>query len=179
MTTQFAILVGDNMPDYTSDRMMCIYVVGYVFICTLALLNFLLAIVVNGYTKVSEAALENTIVTSLGKDMMRSWADQLRWRLRPSRRKWPSKHSILNRMTEVYGPCMADYNPYNAHPLSCDDFTVMLQGKSLPEGHDAAASPKSPKSPLSKADAAALFDHLYELECLRVQAPPDTPFQYS
>jgi hypothetical protein len=55
MTTQFAILIGDDMPDYTTDTMMCIYVIGYVFICTLALLNFLLAIVVNGYTKVGFA----------------------------------------------------------------------------------------------------------------------------
>jgi hypothetical protein len=48
LITQFAILVGDSTPDYSSDSMMCIYVVAFVFVCSLSLLNFFLAIVVNG-----------------------------------------------------------------------------------------------------------------------------------
>jgi hypothetical protein len=46
MVTQFSILIGYSVPDYGSDKTLFIYIVGYVFICTLALLNFLLAIVV-------------------------------------------------------------------------------------------------------------------------------------
>lgn len=47
LITQFALLVGDSSPDYTEDSLMCLYIVAYVFVCTLSLLNFLLAIVVN------------------------------------------------------------------------------------------------------------------------------------
>lgn len=52
LITQFSMLIGDSSPDYTEDPLMCLYVVGYVFICTLSLLNFLLAIVVNGESSI-------------------------------------------------------------------------------------------------------------------------------
>lgn len=48
LMTQFYILIGDSNPETKGSTLMAIYVVGFVFICTLALLNFLLAIVVNG-----------------------------------------------------------------------------------------------------------------------------------
>lgn len=47
LITQFALLIGDSSPNYTEDSLMCVFIVAYVFICTLSLLNFLLAIVVN------------------------------------------------------------------------------------------------------------------------------------
>jgi hypothetical protein len=48
LITQFSLLIGDSSPDYTEDTLMCIFIIAYVFVCTLSLLNFLLAIVVNG-----------------------------------------------------------------------------------------------------------------------------------
>ena len=44
---QFSILIGDETPDYSTDPLMCIYLVSFVFVCTLSLLNFMLAIVVS------------------------------------------------------------------------------------------------------------------------------------
>jgi len=61
MVTQFSILIGYSVPDYGSDKTLFIYIVGYVFICTLALLNFLLAIVVAGYDSAREQVLENKV----------------------------------------------------------------------------------------------------------------------
>jgi hypothetical protein len=57
MVTQFAILIGDNAPDYADDGTLFVYVVIYVFVCTLALLNFLLAIVVRALFSPPDLAL--------------------------------------------------------------------------------------------------------------------------
>lgn len=80
--------------------MMCIYVIGYIFICTLAMLNFFLAIVVNGYTKVSEAGIENQVAVSLTRDMGSSFCDELLWSLNKS---WPSKPKMLNIFSAEFG----------------------------------------------------------------------------
>ena len=50
LLTQFSILVGDSTPAYTSGNnpWLSVYVVFFVLSCSLAMLNFLLAIVVNG-----------------------------------------------------------------------------------------------------------------------------------
>ena len=62
LITQFALLIGDSSPDYSKDSLMCIYIVSFVFICTLSLLNFLLAIVVNGEWNASELAGSVTVM---------------------------------------------------------------------------------------------------------------------
>jgi len=99
MITQFAILVGDGTPAYSDDPLMTFYVVAFVFICTMALLNFLLAIVVEGYTKVSERALGNAVVVSLLADIYAAVADLFCWRRHKS---WPSKRELLNIIMEDY-----------------------------------------------------------------------------
>jgi hypothetical protein len=48
LLTQFSILVGGATPDYADNTLMSLYIITFVFICSLSLLNFLLAIVVNG-----------------------------------------------------------------------------------------------------------------------------------
>eukprot|EP00873_Tetraselmis_striata_P016585 jgi/Tetstr1/436849/TSEL_025626.t1 len=69
LMTQFYILIGDSNPETKDSTLMAIYVVGFVFVCTLALLNFLLAIVVNGYTAVCEKAAEILVARSIVADM--------------------------------------------------------------------------------------------------------------
>jgi len=117
MITQFAILIGDDTPDYNNDPLLTLYVVSYVFICTMALLNFLLAIVVNGYTKVSEQALENTVVVSLGADMGTAFMDVYRW----SRHKsWPTKRQLLNIITEDYKAVLKVEDAEKTPITACD-----------------------------------------------------------
>uniref|UniRef100_A0A061S5N1 Polycystin cation channel PKD1/PKD2 domain-containing protein n=1 Tax=Tetraselmis sp. GSL018 TaxID=582737 RepID=A0A061S5N1_9CHLO len=99
LITQFSLLIGDSSPDYTNNALMCIYVVSYVFICTFSLLNFLLAIVVNGYTRVTERVLENRVAKNLFQDLFTVAADAVHWTLNPS---WPSKLDILRGMQEAY-----------------------------------------------------------------------------
>ena len=122
MTTQFAILVGDDMPDYRNDTLLCTYVIGYVFICTLALLNFLLAIVVNGYTIVSEAALEIKVAIGLPVDVLIVITDAFKW---IHHRKWPPKRVLLNILAAEY-----DFRKgtiARKEGMSCEDFTSMLR----------------------------------------------------
>ena len=121
MTTQFSILVGDEMPNYRDDTLMCTYVIGYVFICTLALLNFLLAIVVNGYTIVSEAALEIKVAISLPVDVLIVITDAFRW-IRHS--KWPSKRTLLNILATEYD--FIKGTVAKKEGMTCQEFTALL-----------------------------------------------------
>ena len=98
--TQFALLIGDSAPDYSIDTMMCIYVVIFVATCSLTLLNFLLAIVVDGYTMVTEEKMEKQIASGFLADLMTVPRDEISWRLRG--RRWPSKLQMLQRMQNAY-----------------------------------------------------------------------------
>eukprot|EP00873_Tetraselmis_striata_P028356 jgi/Tetstr1/448620/TSEL_035866.t2 len=98
LLTQFMVLLTVDLPDFGKDIFMTIYVVGYVVLCALSLLNFFLAIVVNGYTKVSEDVLENKVVNSIGKDVLLVLRDVWLW---PSRR-WIEKTEILNVLARAY-----------------------------------------------------------------------------
>jgi hypothetical protein len=120
---------------------------------------------------VSEAALENEVVKSLGADMARSMADEVKWRLRPRRRKWPSKSGILNRMVETYGDILSEHGSDQVYPLSRSEFVHLLrrhspltEGDEAP-GEDSAAPPAHGE--LSEPDAVTLFNHFYTLDCLR------------
>jgi hypothetical protein len=146
MITQFAILVGDDMPDYSNDALLCTYIVGYVFICTLALLNFLLAIIVNGYTKVSEAALEIKVAFSLPVDVLIVCIDVFKW---AKHRSWPSKRIFLDILAAEYD--LRKGNVAGKAGLTLDDFIVMLRNS---------------VSGLPKQEAELLFRHYCRWECL-------------
>uniref|UniRef100_A0A7S1T3L9 Polycystin cation channel PKD1/PKD2 domain-containing protein n=4 Tax=Tetraselmis chuii TaxID=63592 RepID=A0A7S1T3L9_9CHLO len=92
LITQFSLLIGDSSPDYTEDTLMCIFIIAYVFVCTLSLLNFLLAIVVNGYTQVTERVLENKVAGNFLYDLLGVPVDVIAWL---QHRGWPSKLSLL------------------------------------------------------------------------------------
>ena len=98
--TQFALLIGDSAPDYSTDTMMCVYVVIFVFTCSLTLLNFLLAIVVDGYTMVTEEKMEKQVANGFLADLMSVPRDEILWRF--SERRWPSKLQMLQRMQKAY-----------------------------------------------------------------------------
>mmetsp|Transcript_35733 Transcript_35733/g.84665 ORF Transcript_35733/g.84665 Transcript_35733/m.84665 type:complete len:383 (-) Transcript_35733:380-1528(-) len=103
LVTLFSILIGDTTPDYYNNIMLCIFIVGFVFICSFSLLNFLLAIVVNGYTKVEEHVLENEVAQNVLEDLVAVLWDTWLWQRHPS---WPSRLSLLvelqNRFPEVF-----------------------------------------------------------------------------
>eukprot|EP00191_Tetraselmis_sp_GSL018_P004087 CAMPEP_0177607570 /NCGR_PEP_ID=MMETSP0419_2-20121207/17990_1 /TAXON_ID=582737 /ORGANISM="Tetraselmis sp., Strain GSL018" /LENGTH=978 /DNA_ID=CAMNT_0019102165 /DNA_START=848 /DNA_END=3781 /DNA_ORIENTATION=- len=105
LITLFSILIGDTTPDYYNDLMLCLFVVGYVFICSFSLLNFLLAIVVNGYTKVTEKVLENEIAQSIIADVFTVVYDVWLWNLH---RTWPSKLKLLSVMQDHYPDVFGD-----------------------------------------------------------------------
>uniref|UniRef100_A0A7S1SXQ1 Ion transport domain-containing protein n=1 Tax=Tetraselmis chuii TaxID=63592 RepID=A0A7S1SXQ1_9CHLO len=140
MVTQFAILIGDNAPDYADDGTLFVYVVIYVFVCTLALLNFLLAIVVAGYDSVREKALENQVATSFAADAWGVPVDGGRW-LRHGR--WPSKVRILNTLFRLYPVEFSD--PESQVFMGESEFVSMVQ-----EASRGKASPR---------DALLLFAH--------------------
>jgi len=141
MITQFSILIGDDAPDYASNSTLFIYVVIYVFVCTLALLNFLLAIVVAGYDSVREIALENQVATSFLADAWGVPVDGFRW-LRHHR--WPSKLRLLNTM---FGAYPAVFNDADSQVYMGEaEFIALVQ----------AASRRA-----TPADAAALFRHYH------------------
>jgi len=104
--TQYALLVGDSAPDYSKDPLMILYVVGFVFICSLSMLNFLLAIVVNGYTEVTERALENRVARSIARDLIQVPVDVIVWVIH--RTRWPSKIDLLNGLMSEYPDVFAE-----------------------------------------------------------------------
>jgi len=137
MITQFSILIGDDTPDYNNDVLMTLYVVGYVFICTMALLNFLLAIVVNGYTRVTEQAQKNTVVLSLASDLAIAFTDVIRWK---RHRQWPSKRRLLIAIADehpsVMEPAPEDGGSDGRPPLSitAEELQLLMQrhGQTVP-----------------------------------------------
>mmetsp|Transcript_11477 Transcript_11477/g.27248 ORF Transcript_11477/g.27248 Transcript_11477/m.27248 type:complete len:315 (+) Transcript_11477:183-1127(+) len=124
LLTQFSILIGGDAPDYRDNPSLCIYVVGYVFVCTLSLLNFLLAIVVAGYDKVREQLASKQVVTSFVHDALYVVVDSYKW----FSRKWPSKVKILNALTDCFPEVM---NPDCERTLSQTDFAAVLTDASI------------------------------------------------
>jgi hypothetical protein len=105
--------------------------VGYVVLCALSLLNFFLAIVVNGYTKVSENVLENKVVNSIGKDVLLVIRDLWVW---PSNR-WLSKAEILNVLArafpQVFENGYAQADTYHEELTSREEFVDIFTTNSL------------------------------------------------
>mmetsp|Transcript_22280 Transcript_22280/g.56221 ORF Transcript_22280/g.56221 Transcript_22280/m.56221 type:complete len:634 (-) Transcript_22280:401-2302(-) len=152
LITQFAILIGDYTPDYSTDNMMCIYVVGFVFVCSLSLLNFFLAIIVNGYTAVTERVLENKVAQSFPADMILVPVDMLRW-LRNKR--WPSKLAILNALYQMYPEVFDNEDVEVVRPLGLETFQEVVISAS--------------KHRAGKEDGEALFDYYCRMEVLLIE----------
>mmetsp|Transcript_26207 Transcript_26207/g.73452 ORF Transcript_26207/g.73452 Transcript_26207/m.73452 type:complete len:508 (+) Transcript_26207:4143-5666(+) len=150
LITQFAILIGDDTPDYSSNNILFFYVVLYVLVCTLALLNFLLAIVVAGYDGVREKVLENQVVTSFAMDSWSVFTDSIRW----MRHRWPQKNCILSALWHTYPQVFQDTDSQVA--ISQGEFVVMMLR--VKEG-------------LSEGSAKRLFLHLHRFRFL--QAPEE------
>eukprot|EP00191_Tetraselmis_sp_GSL018_P000684 CAMPEP_0177602062 /NCGR_PEP_ID=MMETSP0419_2-20121207/14653_1 /TAXON_ID=582737 /ORGANISM="Tetraselmis sp., Strain GSL018" /LENGTH=1574 /DNA_ID=CAMNT_0019095491 /DNA_START=721 /DNA_END=5445 /DNA_ORIENTATION=- len=101
LMTQFVVLLAVDLPPFGSNILLTIYLASYVVLCALALLNFFLAIVVNGYTKVQEQALENKVVNSFFKDLVLGLRDTYLWNIK-HRYSWPSKVAILKALAKEY-----------------------------------------------------------------------------
>eukprot|EP00193_Tetraselmis_chui_P003001 CAMPEP_0177753644 /NCGR_PEP_ID=MMETSP0491_2-20121128/1573_1 /TAXON_ID=63592 /ORGANISM="Tetraselmis chuii, Strain PLY429" /LENGTH=1824 /DNA_ID=CAMNT_0019268949 /DNA_START=404 /DNA_END=5878 /DNA_ORIENTATION=- len=131
LLTQFMVLLTVDLPDFGTDVFMTIYVAGYVVLCALSLLNFFLAIVVNGYTKVSEDVLENKVVNSIGKDILLVFRDLWIW---PSKR-WLDKTETLNILARAFprifenGYAQAD--TYKEQLISREEFIDVFTTNSI------------------------------------------------
>eukprot|EP00873_Tetraselmis_striata_P023759 jgi/Tetstr1/444023/TSEL_031963.t1 len=148
LLTQFMVLLTVDLPDFGKDIFMTIYVVGYVVLCALSLLNFFLAIVVNGYTKVSEDVLENKVVNSIGKDVLLVIRDVWLW---PAR-GWIHKAAILNVLARAY-PHIFE-NGYNQADTYKEELLTREECVDLFIA-DAVTNPESnslrrPRSPMSR-----------------------------
>mmetsp|Transcript_26182 Transcript_26182/g.73392 ORF Transcript_26182/g.73392 Transcript_26182/m.73392 type:complete len:553 (-) Transcript_26182:215-1873(-) len=158
LITQFSLLIGDSSPDYRGDTLMCIYVVSYVFVCTLSFLNFLLAIVVNGYTGVTERILENKVARSFLQDVMAVPIDLVVWLRHPT---WPSKLQILIAMQDKYPFVFED-----------EDEVVCL----MTRGDFHACIEQASEGKASEADTDALFYRYGRMKVL-VLRPSDLHIQ--
>jgi len=147
LITLFSILIGDTMPNYYDNTWMCIFIVGFVFICSFSLLNFLLAIVVNGYTQVTERVLENEVSQSVIADIVAVCWDLWLWYRHKS---WPSKLSILSSMQE-YFPDVFGQGDEVVYPLGRHKF------------HEVVCSASKNATP---DDADKIFDHYLRLHVL-------------
>uniref|UniRef100_A0A061R8S4 Ion transport domain-containing protein n=1 Tax=Tetraselmis sp. GSL018 TaxID=582737 RepID=A0A061R8S4_9CHLO len=152
LITQFSLLIGDSSPDYTTDALMCIYVVGFVFICSLALLNFLLAIVVNGYTRVTEKVLENRVARTLPEDLLSAAVDGALWAANPN---WPSKLAILRTLRDTHPDVFSDAEEV-VRPIGRDAFLRLIS-----EASGGRAS---------QSDGNRLFRHYARFEVMLTQA---------
>jgi hypothetical protein len=100
-------------------------------LCALSLLNFFLAIVVNGYTKVSEDVLENKVVNSIGKDILLVFRDLWIW---PSNR-WFDKTETLNILARsfprIFENGYAQADTYKEQLVSRGEFVDVFTNNSL------------------------------------------------
>jgi hypothetical protein len=100
-------------------------------LCALSLLNFFLAIVVNGYTKVSEDVLENKVVNSIGKDVLLVLRDVWLW---PSKR-WLGKAETLNVLSRafphVFENGYAQADTYKEELISREEYIKLFTTNSL------------------------------------------------
>jgi hypothetical protein len=93
--TQFILMLALEVPPMRNDPFLTLYVVCFVLLCTLALLNFFLAIVVNAYTKVEEESMEAKTARGFLFDVWGVTLDAWVWRAN----KWPSKLIILRALS--------------------------------------------------------------------------------
>lgn len=96
--SQFLLLVSLEVPDIQQDAYLTIYIVSFVVMCSLAMLNFFLAIVVNGYTEVQEKSAEDKVAQGFFTDCWLAIRDVFLWKVN----KWPSKITILNALSREY-----------------------------------------------------------------------------
>eukprot|EP00873_Tetraselmis_striata_P014405 jgi/Tetstr1/434669/TSEL_023760.t1 len=99
LLTQFVVLLTVDVPDVGTDVVMTVYVFSYVLLCVLFMLNFFLAIIVQGYTSAMGTALDCVVARPVMTDVACTAQDIWLWSRNPT---WPSKISILNMLQQNY-----------------------------------------------------------------------------
>eukprot|EP00192_Tetraselmis_astigmatica_P019032 CAMPEP_0117698652 /NCGR_PEP_ID=MMETSP0804-20121206/29869_1 /TAXON_ID=1074897 /ORGANISM="Tetraselmis astigmatica, Strain CCMP880" /LENGTH=245 /DNA_ID=CAMNT_0005512969 /DNA_START=1 /DNA_END=738 /DNA_ORIENTATION=+ len=115
------------------------------------MLNFMLAIVVNGYTDVTERALENRVARSLARDLMQVPVDVVTWL---SHRSWPTKIDLLVALRNEYPDVFAEQQELVVRMDRETFHDIVTQGK-----HGAGAT---------EEDADLLFDRYFKMPVLRL-----------
>lgn len=90
MQTQFLILLGELPDSYTQDDRMITYVVLTNVVMFLLMLNFLLAIIVEGYTQVRQDILENESENEFCHDVVLSIYGEIMGAIQG----WPQKRDV-------------------------------------------------------------------------------------
>ena len=183
--TQFTLMLSLSIPAISKDPFLTLYIVSFVLLCTLAMLNFFLAIVVNGYTNTQEeiqtmeAKTARGVLVDIWGVILDAWA----WRAN----NWPSKIFILNSLLEKYPRVFrfgyAEADPSDAYGvITREEFVagiIELQERNLSKGLRRSLLPSRLQGKMSAASltnsstgeisrkAGEVFDRLYQMKILR------------